>query len=775
MDVHDGVLSGSATIVSTTGDELTDVETLNTLDQFPSLMHNVVGDLWVESVEVVWQTPTAERSPDSTAVRLDFEWTQALDPRLGRVSVQYNPPAWVGQASAVAANVTLEARTYDGWSVTDYSPVDAVVEQDEDSVVLVFSYEPSTMTFTNRDRGPNPSPAATWLDGLGIPSAAWLAVPALAFFIGLTVSRSRKPQRAVLLPREWRGIGPMLAVLVIIATAPLILGEWTYSLLELIPPPLDLVTGFALGLISLAPCGTIASGWTLAFHRMNRAGRVSRVVAYSLAFAGSLVVGATAFLVFNALNAEFVSPGDVDEGSTWLLVGLAVCLFIVGGAILIAAMGGRWAALGGVAIAGPALFVVYANIALFGISSGPPLAWHAVSVCVTVFSVSALAMYVARIALPGTSARRRRILIVGAVAVLTLALSAPLNPASTPDDSPDLVWDPLWIPLLVGIVILVVAGLIRARPTISEWSTYAATFIVLTTIFRPTMTYYGVPVAAIVGVVLLWLTGFERDAPTGRPAYSPSDAEVRRSIRLDIDAAGSRRLGREYSNALARKVADGQLDAAEFEVARRTVLSRDGEAVKSQPDRMAFAWGGTPRPLQRGAVGALVATLAGLPFSIQPILDLFDTLDDAAGVATFIAFSSAFVGLRFALYGFTFGLLMPVLRGRTAIGKAARLAVTVATTEALVILVPYSWDQASGEALLLRLAQLAVVFLALGAYFDFRSLRAGGYGLTRLSDLYGVNRVIVWSSGAVTGVISAAVAALFSSASEILIERLLPW
>ncbi|WP_448004485.1 hypothetical protein [Agromyces bauzanensis] len=73
MDMRDSVLSGQATITSTTSDRLTELEVLGALEQFPSLMHNVVGDLWVDGVEVVWQMPTRERPPDSTAVEVHFD------------------------------------------------------------------------------------------------------------------------------------------------------------------------------------------------------------------------------------------------------------------------------------------------------------------------------------------------------------------------------------------------------------------------------------------------------------------------------------------------------------------------------------------------------------------------------------------------------------------------------------------------------------------------------------------------------------------------------
>jgi hypothetical protein len=88
----------------------------------------------------------------------------------------------------------------------------------------------------------------------------------------------------------------------------------------------------------------------------------------------------------------------------------------------------------------------------------------------------------------------------------------------------------------------------------------------------------------------------------------------------------------------------------------------------------------------------------------------------------------------------------------------------------MTIILPLSWSDETQGAILLRAVQLLFVMVALGVAFDIRSLHHAGYGIDRLGDVYGVNRITVLTSGVLLTAVTALGTTAFDSALDVMLE-----
>lgn len=765
IEIDDDKVSGTVSIATVAADPLFDADVRALLRDNPGYADLATGRLGVNDSWgtgwAYWQRPLIERRRGDEGISVRFDWV--ADAPAGEIErfITYAPP------DGGETRVTVRAK--DGWVVTDVSPFAAAEVRGEESVAIV-SDRAVRIYLADTDRGYGPG--GSWLDRSRSVWALWTLAPALAFFVALRGSRKRSPA-GLQAPREWRGIGPLLAAALLIPLAQ-ILVQFEALRRGPVDPESTLWIGWYVAVFGTA-CLTSAAGWGLGFHEIRPSSRRSRVASTALLLSG----GGLAITVAVLLLLRTVGVADRIEGASdvwwdlaveWAWLVGAVVLLWLGAGTFIVSLRGRYVAAGAVAAAGWTLPLMYWVQPQFD----PGMWAHMLAVIVVVLVISGVAMYVTRWTMPGTPLARRRRWVVGGVAAVTLALTAPRRivvEESVASSAALAIQELLEWPLAFGIIFVIIAGMVRARSIVGRLGAYAAMVVASVLLFRPYETYYGVPVAMLVGLAVLWWTGLERKA-ADRRVFTTGPDELTAGIRGVIRSAVSHRLDREHARNAATELTGGTNPQPQFDQKKTSVLDRITAPAPSPAGPSPLRWGGMPHPLRRAGVGALVATVVGIPFALPSLRYLFEVSDDAAGAMTLVQFVDAVVALRFPLYGFAFALLLPMLRGRFAIAKALRLAVTLALSEALVILIPFTWDEGSGEALLLRLSQILAVFLGLGAYFDYRSLRAAGYGLSLLPELYGANPRTVWSSGVVVTLISAAGSAFFASASDVLMQTL---
>ncbi|GAA2042133.1 hypothetical protein GCM10009819_30540 [Agromyces tropicus] len=812
--VQDTSVTGNATIMWDEEDSAcrpwfpADDEYRRVVRDHPEFLYEAVGSVSVADITAGEELPASWRNisydlSDDGRLRLKADWSiDQFSPSSGGFELRYGLPDGSTASEAPEASLEVNIASDGRWEMVDAEPIEVVSEKsgrvvripeiadrdgDDDASITIVDRTPKDSEVTSSD----------WIQDVVAMWRIWALAPVLVFYGGLCIARRRNPRQAHLLPRAWRAIGPPLAPAVVVFTMPVLgtlLLAWVDATRAGEPGSGPSDATRSLALLSISFCVTAAAGWALGFHRLLARSRGSLGDGVLLAIVIPLTAVATALLTQVTVIAESIGStlGIASDGGPSVesqvrvaMLAAAVGLLAIGTAVLVSAFGGRRAVVSGLAVSGPLAFLVFANEQVSSQGASRSVQWisvmmHILTVVIVVLVITGITRYVVRVVLPGPDARRRRLHVILGVAASALAFSAPAQASSIEGAAiapAEALNSLLRWPLLIAIVTLVIAGMVRARPAVHIWTMYAALLIATLTLFRPSVTYYGVPVAMLVGVVVLWSAGFVSKRADGGASFSGSESAVREDIRVHVQHAGQRRLTMQRMAALERGAARPDADERVYAEAQRHLSDERSDVEQpSSPGSGpgALAWGGLVRPLRRAAVGTLVATLVGLPFAISTLTNVFDTADDAAGAATFVQLMDAVFSLRFPLYGFAFGLLLPVLLGETAVGKAIRLAAIVALTEALVILIPFSWGEDSAPAFLLRVCQIAAVFLALGATFDYRSLRAGGFGAERLSDLYGLNRVAVWSSGVVAAVASAAGAAFFAQASESLFQRLMP-
>lgn len=288
-------------------------------------------------------------------------------------------------------------------------------------------------------------------------------------------------------------------------------------------------------------------------------------------------------------------------------------------------------------------------------------------------------------------------------------------------------------------------------------------------LLRPDSLYVGVPLAFLAGLVAL------RAALTTPVPRSP---EYQTTVLRIVREGKEQRLLRSASGALEKQVAGGEATIAAAQEALQRChremsrFSTPWAAVAITRRRAStFGWGAV-RPWRRGALGAAIAVLAGLPGFLQALASLSQSLDVRLDVPLLSASATIILILRYPLYGFFFGYFLPWIAGDTALRKSLTLFTVLGVSESIVLLLPYQQQGEVVGAFVSWMAQLFFICFALGVFFDLLTLRRAGLGLDALLDVHHTSRVVA-SAYAVSVSVSAALTAAFaSSAVDIIMSKL---
>lgn len=338
------------------------------------------------------------------------------------------------------------------------------------------------------------------------------------------------------------------------------------------------------------------------------------------------------------------------------------------------------------------------------------------------------------------------------------------------------------IPLLsVAVLILAAHRIGRTEPgaSVSTGSSVTlrllAVLIAILGLLTPTATAAGIPVAFIVGWLLIefWLMPRGRVAAaagvaTGDQPRQDAVEAVFTQTRHAVRARASAELERGLRKDLT---ADGvSPDVRQERLERVTSLAMQRRATRSGVTAAFSSYAGDS-PWQRAKTFGVIGLIAGLPWMLVDIGALL------TGHGTFLFVDSAsgiLVLLRFALAGVVVGLAYPAVRGRTGLAKGLSLFVTLAIPGLCVILLPNPHAPGVIPAALLQLTQWLSFGLVLGFASDLRQLRMAGLSWRSLSDVHNLTALTASLSSVVLAVATAAAAAIGTGAAGIMLDRLLP-
>ncbi|RKR74431.1 hypothetical protein [Frondihabitans australicus] len=332
----------------------------------------------------------------------------------------------------------------------------------------------------------------------------------------------------------------------------------------------------------------------------------------------------------------------------------------------------------------------------------------------------------------------------------------------------------------VSLVLALVAGYTSVQTWSTEWMRLFLVIVASAFFLRLQVVTGLLPLPLAAGLIALFLLVIppaSQRSPGGWRLAMPA-ADTVLATRALLNRIGPVRLLREATNSLRRKVANADIAGEEALTASRSLAETFAiptDAIEDARSRMdGLQWGGASGPWIRAWSGSIVAAVVGLPLSLTALSQALSALSSHAGAGGLTyAFDVGFA-FRFPLYGFAFGLLFPLLRGAGGIEKAWRVFLMLAVSESIDILVPFIASPNTASTLFLRLVQLLAVSIALGVYFDYASLRAAGFGIDRLADLYNVNRLTLWSSGVSLTLIVGIATATITPAAEAAFNRILP-
>lgn len=337
-------------------------------------------------------------------------------------------------------------------------------------------------------------------------------------------------------------------------------------------------------------------------------------------------------------------------------------------------------------------------------------------------------------------------------------------------------------PLLQVLSFALLAVLLASLGSHYSWTKNTARLTCLVAVvvlmFRTDLLYLGVPVSALIGIVLVLgvLLVAEPDVESDSAQFTldPDPEVVVGGTRRLLIAANGARLDREMAGAFRKKLTSGGTDPADVPTIQGLVRStQSGARTRPVLRSSGLGWGGTGTPVQRGLFGAAVAFFVTLPFSIPLIAPIVDSITNPGAGSRFAAVVTPLVAFRFPLYGFAFGFFFPMLRGNGGVEKCLRLLVVLGASETAAVLLPFASGDVAG-LLALRGVQLAVLCVSLGLAFDYRSLLKAGYGIDQFGDLYNRNRLTLWSSGIALTLVSVLLTTVLSTGTAALITRLTP-
>lgn len=288
-------------------------------------------------------------------------------------------------------------------------------------------------------------------------------------------------------------------------------------------------------------------------------------------------------------------------------------------------------------------------------------------------------------------------------------------------------------------------------------------------LLRPDVLFGGVPIAFLVGLLLLRWALVDP---------SPEQGDDREAVHAVVAAGSRHRLVRDLRRKLDHKAASGETSLSEADdqlaVARRYARNSAGAGVIDvDPAWRARGFGsGHPDPWRRGLTGAAIAAIAGLPGFLPALVSLSRASDMQGAVPVLSASAAVIVVLRYPLYGFFFGYFLPWLRGDTGVRKAWSFSIALGVSEALVLLLPYQSDQDVLGAFVSWSAQILLISFALGVVFDALALRRAGVSVSALVDVHHTTRLGVFSSALAASVATALATTLASSAATLIASQI---
>ncbi|MFG3602512.1 hypothetical protein [Micromonospora chersina] len=333
----------------------------------------------------------------------------------------------------------------------------------------------------------------------------------------------------------------------------------------------------------------------------------------------------------------------------------------------------------------------------------------------------------------------------------------------------------------VGVLVVVARGL--GSTNVGESSARGsypalratATMLAIVGLLTPTATAVGLPVAFVVGWVMIehWLLP-RRIVPamptvpigddTRREAIAATIDQVRTAAASRATAALDRRLRKDLG---ADGISPADRSARVDQIVALSVERRRAGTGLNQ----AFSTYSGETPWARATFFAIVGLLAGLPWMLVDIGSLF-TGDGMFGFLH--AAAGLLVLLRFAIAGLVLGLAYPMIRGRTGLAKGLSLFAALAIAGLCITLLPDPRAAGALPAALLQLAQWLSCGLVLGIAGDLRQLRMAGLGWRGLADVHNLAALTAAFSSFVLAIVAAGASAIGTGAAGVMLEHLLP-
>ncbi|KHK97749.1 hypothetical protein LK09_09560 [Microbacterium mangrovi] len=669
-------------------------------------------------------------------------------------------------------NSTLSLHTSD-WSISAVSPVHGVAVQTKSSLTVEQAADSGgdLLEVTLASAARPPTSASDYSFGAQLGSfGIWLIrsvlviLPWSAFWLALRRWRGRgawPAQRPR--PIEWDRSGRIIVALALFLLVEGI--SWIDSAVYWATVPLQPAIGFWAGSpIAAATALLVVIAWGLWVPQSDDAPSVRwlpGLIAALIVLSAIAVVGGISLLY--PLEPATDDVGRLG-GARWVfgitaVVWAAVCIG------LLTVFRARYRVWGGIASGASGLIAGAAQIG----GTFPQVAEKILVAFIGAALLSLLTRYVVRAVDPGGPGWRAAA-IAGAVGAAALLALLPRNFQDLGGAAFDAVTLGYILETVTGIAltVLITAGAISAGRAPRPWVWFAGAIIGGVVFLRWQALPAGVPLALLVGVPLFLWIAYRRWTWDGTLTGDP--ASIARDSSNFVDTASRRRLTRDYANAVRRKVASADATVDEAPPGGSGLLPSQLRAKRE----LGLGWGGTADAWQRAWQGTLVGLIVAFPLALPYFTSTLDQLSRNDGVRMLSGLIDIVFVFRFPLYGFAFGLLFPMLRGAGGMEKAVRLLIVLAITESVFILIPFNDSGSMRSALLLRLVQLLAVFISLGVWFDLRSLRTAGRGLDQLGDLYNVNRLTLWSSGAALTVLTAVLTSMLAPVATTLLHDLLP-
>ncbi|TFD82155.1 hypothetical protein [Cryobacterium psychrophilum] len=634
---------------------------------------------------------------DQDQASLAFQWvSENLHEFRVPFVLTYRPP--------YSAEADVRFALEDQWDLTSARPRELIAAQTAKTadVVPIGGNLGESVSFNFTQAGalsdvqPPPSVAGNWLDRYGFGSLVWASGIWILLYVWLFRSRRRGSPTPEHTPQPWTQIGPLVAALGIFSLATLsdyldrALSEWGDQL-NALDRPRDasqgewLVAGFAQGNLSTVMLAAALPWiWSLLFPR-RPSPRSSLKLPTGITVALVIVGVASISLLLSLPVSRTMSPSTLFE-QVLPLFAIGFAAVAVGGSLFSGALGGAFSLLGGLAAA----CLASAFIALTSIHNlfWTDVAAHIVVVAVIAGALSALVASVMRILdVHNRALRRGLILATATVAIATTGprIFSPDSPVGVND-----AWGMTRVfidPIIIALTVLLIGGTSGAGKDVGVWLRRGLVFVGVVLLFRTT-TFIGLPISLLLGAVLAGLLLVVKNVD--ERWFTPSDASIGSGVREFARTVGERRMNRDYADSLRKSIATGEVKAAELDATKSEIMKH--HYADHLTNAEAMSWGGTPRgALRRGAFGAVVATVAGLPFALGPLSYILSLADDANGPWVLTSGLASIIGLRFPIYGFAFGFLFPVIRGARGISKAVLTATVLLATESIVILIPFVW------------------------------------------------------------------------------------